>query len=78
LGLSEAPLVESPQGAARKVALAWWVRPRTTVPLRWVSERLGLGHYSRVTQAVSRVRRRRGRKLEKLRGNLFQALNEEN
>ena len=48
------------------------------MPLRWVSERLHMGHYSRVTQAVSRMRRRPGRKLEQLRRKLAQALNHEN
>jgi len=72
LGLSDETLAELPKGAAEKVALAWWLRQRTTVPLRWVSERLGLGHYSRVSQAVSRMRRP-GRKLEKSRRRLAQA-----
>jgi hypothetical protein len=53
--------------------LAWWLRERTTVSLRWVSQRLGMGHYSRVSQAVSRMRRRPGRKLEKLKAKLMQA-----
>ena len=73
LGLSGEALAELPKGAAEKVALAWWLRQRTTVPLRWVSERLGMGHYSRVSQAVNRMRRRPGRKLEKLRRRLARA-----
>jgi len=56
-----------PKGALEKVALAWWLRRRTTVSLRWASERLGMGHYTRVTQAVSRVNRKPGRKLQRLR-----------
>ena len=60
------------------MVLAWWVRQRTTVPLRWVSERLGMGHYSRVTQAVSRMRRRPNRKLEQIRRKGIQAANDEN
>ncbi|MGA2866277.1 MAG: transposase [Verrucomicrobiota bacterium] len=71
-------LVETREGAPEKAALAWWLRQRTTVPLRWVSERLGMGHSSRVAQAVSRMRRRPGRKLEKLRRELAQAFNKEN
>jgi hypothetical protein len=53
------------------------VRQRTSEPLRWVSERLDMGHYSRVTQAVGRMRRRPGCKLEKLRRRLAEALNRE-
>jgi ABC-type cobalamin/Fe3+-siderophores transport system ATPase subunit len=76
--LDEAQLLELSKGAAEKVALAWWVRQRTTVPLRWVSQRLEMGHYSRVAQAVSRMRRRPGRRLEKLRSKLIEALDGEN
>ncbi len=62
-----------PKSAREKVALAWWLRERTTVPLRWVSQRLAMGHYSRVSQAVSRMARRPGRKLEKLKEMLMQS-----
>ena len=58
--------------AAEKVVLAWWLRRRTTVSLRWVSERLGMGHYTRVTQAVSRMERKPGRRLKQIRAKLEQ------
>jgi REP element-mobilizing transposase RayT len=58
--------LDLPKGAPEKVVLAWWLRQRTSVPLRWVSERLEMGHYSRVTQAVSRMRRGPSARLEKL------------
>jgi putative transposase len=74
LGLTEEGLSRLPKGAREKVVLAWWVRQRTTVPLRWVSERLAMGHYSRGSQAVSRMRRRPGAKLEKLRRTLDRSL----
>ena len=76
LQLSQTELGRLPKGAPEKVVLAWWVRQRTTVPLRWVSQRLEMGHYSRVTQAVSRMRRRPGAKLAKLRNQLVHALEE--
>ena len=47
LGVSEEGLKELAKGAAEKVALAWWLRRETTVSLRWVSQRLELGHYTR-------------------------------
>ena len=50
--------------------LAWCLRQGTTVSLRWVSERLGMGHYTRVTQAISRIKRRPGRKHELFRRKL--------
>jgi len=71
LGINEAK--QKPKWAGEKVALAWWLRERTTVSLRWVSQRLEMGHYSRVSQAVSRMARRPGRKLEKLKEKLMQS-----
>jgi len=68
--LNETELRMLPKNAPEKVALAWWLRSRTTVPLRWVAERLRMGHYTRVTQAVSRMNRRPGRKLKPLRNKL--------
>ena len=58
--------------AAAEAALARWLRRRTAVTLRWVGERLDMGHYTRVTQAVSRVERRPGRKAAHLRDRLRQ------
>ena len=71
LELRAADLERLPRGAGEKVALAWWLRRRTTVTLRWVSERLGMGHYTRVTQAVSRLNRKPARKLCRLRDALL-------
>ncbi len=56
--------------APEKVALAWWLREKTTVRLAWVSERLEMGHYTRVTKAISRMKRGGERKLEQLRRKL--------
>ena len=50
--------------------LAGWLRENTTASLRWVSERLMMGHYTRVSQAVNRMKRRPGRKYEALRRKL--------
>jgi hypothetical protein len=51
-----------PKGSPEKAVLAWWLRENTTVSVRWVSQRLDMGHYTRVTQAISRVARRPSRK----------------
>jgi|SRR6185436_8433301 len=59
-----------PKGAAEKTVLAWWLRGRTGVTLRWVSERLKMGHYTRVPQAMSRMRRRPGRNLKQMQRKL--------
>jgi hypothetical protein len=63
IGLSEAALARLSKGAAPKGVLAWWLRQRRAVPLRRVSERLAMGHYTRMTQTVSRMNRRPGRRL---------------
>lgn len=72
LGLSEERMKGLPKSASEKRVLAWWLRRRTTVSLRWLSERLGMGHYTRVSQAIGEVKRNRDRKLERLRCKLIQ------
>jgi hypothetical protein len=63
---------ELPRSAPEKGVLAWWLRQRTTVSLCWLSERLAMGHFTRVSQAISRVKRRPDRKLERFRRQLIQ------
>jgi len=71
LGISKSELISLPKATPEKVALAWWLRRRTTVPLVWVSRRLQMGHYTRVTQAISRMNRKPGGKLKPLRDHLL-------
>jgi putative transposase len=73
LGLSARELAALSKGAPEKTALAWWLRERTTVSLRWVSQELAMGHYTRVSQAVSRLQRKPGRKLGRLKRRLLEA-----
>jgi putative transposase len=73
LNLDRKDLLELPIGAAEKTVLAWWLRQRTTVPLRWVGQELAMGHYSRVSQAVSRMQRGPGRRLKALQQRLVKA-----
>jgi hypothetical protein len=47
------------------------LRRRTTVSLAWVSDRLRMGHYTQVTQAVSRMNRKLGRALRLVRKKLL-------
>ena len=70
LGFTGQELKDLPKGAPEKVALAWWLRDGTTVSLRWVSERLGKGHYTRVTQAISLMNDHPTRGHEQLRRKL--------
>ncbi len=78
LGLDEKTLEQLANGAIEKVALAWWLRQRTTVSLRWVSERLRMGHYTRVTQAIRRAGRQSGRKINQIKRKLEQLERMEN
>jgi REP element-mobilizing transposase RayT len=71
-GLSEAAMRELPRSAPEKRVLAWWLRQRTTVSLRWLSARLAMGHFTRVSQAINMVKRHPDRKLERLRRKLIQ------
>ena len=71
LGISKEDLRALPKSAPEKTVLAWWLRGRTTVPLRWVSQELEMGHYTRVAQAVSRMQRGPARKLQHLRRRLL-------
>ncbi len=61
LRLSPGALARMAKSAPEKKVLAWWLRRGTTVSLRWLSQRLGMGHFTRVSQAISEVRRRPSR-----------------
>jgi len=78
LGLNEEVVERTPKGAPEKLVLAWWLRRRTTVSLRWVSERLGMGHYTRVTQAIRRTERQPSRKINQIKCKLKRLENLEN
>jgi hypothetical protein len=67
LDLQPRSLKTMAKGADEKQVLAWLLRTRTAVSRRWVSERLGMGDESRVTQAVVAVRRARRGRLRKLK-----------
>ena len=71
LQLTEAKLLKLGAGAPEKAVLAWWLRRHSAVPLKWVAERLQMGHYTRVSQAVSRLNRDQGRKLTVMRKRLM-------
>jgi hypothetical protein len=67
LKLSSRELGQMPKSAPEKAVLAWWQRQRTTVPLRWVSEHLAMGHVTRVSQAIGEVQRQPERKHERIK-----------
>lgn len=45
------------KGSAGEAVLAWWLRRRTVAGRAWIAQRLAMGHPTRVTWAVGRVRR---------------------
>jgi hypothetical protein len=49
-------LHELPKLDVRKRALAWWLRTRTTVSNKWVTDKLQMGHFTNVSSSVSRIR----------------------
>jgi hypothetical protein len=72
LGLAEGQLAEARKGAWEKEVLAWWLCQHITARRRWVSERLGMGDESWVTQAIGRLKRKGQPELERLKRRLEQ------
>ena len=54
LGWSEADLANRRKGDAGKVAIARRLRRESTMTLRWIAQRLGMGSASMVTHALRR------------------------
>jgi len=54
-GIDESDLEAKAKGALEKQVLAWWLRKKTVVSRKWISEKLGMGDLSRVTNAVRKV-----------------------
>ena len=52
LELDDTGLHALPKGAEVKLVMAWWLRCQTTMPRKWIAQRLGMGHETRVTLAV--------------------------
>jgi len=73
LGMEGVDLAQAPKGMAEKQVVAWWVCGRTTVGRRWVSERLGMGDESRVSQAIRRVKQTVDPGLARLKRKIEQA-----
>jgi len=57
LGLREQDLRQGSKSMAEKQVLAWWIRERTAVGRRWLSQRLWMGEESGVTRGVRVIER---------------------
>jgi putative transposase len=55
LGIKECDLEGKAKGALEKQVLAWWLRKKTVMGRRWISEKLRMGDLSRATNAVRKV-----------------------
>jgi hypothetical protein len=55
LGIKESDWEAKAKGALEKQVLAQWLRKKTVVSRRWISEKLGMGNLSRATNAVRKV-----------------------
>jgi putative transposase len=73
LKLEASRLAERPKGGLQKQLLAWWLCQHTTARRRWVSERLGMGDESRVTQAIDWIKQQVEPEVKSLRKRLEEA-----
>jgi hypothetical protein len=55
LGISEGELQAKPKGSMEKQVLAWWLKKKTVVSRKWISEKLRMCDLSRVTNSVRKV-----------------------
>ena len=55
LRISEDELRAKAKGAVQKQVLAWWLKKKTVVSRKWISEKLRMGDLSRVTNAGRKV-----------------------
>ena len=62
--------LQATKGLAEKQVLAWWVRRRTTMGRRWISERLWMWEKSGVSRAVRLVEAGREANLKTLKHRL--------
>lgn len=67
LKIQPGQLEAAPKGAMEKQALGWWLCEHTTVPRRWVSERLAMGDESRVTRAIRLMKQSREPAVQRLK-----------
>ena len=66
----------APKNLLEKQVLAWWLRQRTTVSRRWISQRLGMGEESGVTRAVRKVKTVQDAKLKRKQQQLLNGVAE--
>ena len=76
LGVRAEELERAPKNLREKQVLAWWLRQRTTVGRRWMSQRLWMGEESGVTRAVRWVKVNLDADLKRLKEQLLKGVTE--
>ena len=74
LGVREQDLRQGRENKAEKQVLAWWIRERTAVGRRWVSQQLWMGEESGVTRAVRVVKGNKDAKVKKVKQALLRGM----
>lgn len=72
LKLSEAQLVEMKSTRLEKQAIAWLLKTRTTVSVQWLASRLGMGHRTNASRAISAFDKAPGKSARSLRTKMLQ------
>jgi hypothetical protein len=72
LGLSAEDLRTLSNPRLEKQALAWLLKSQTTVTVQWIADRLGMGHRTSTSRAISRIRKAKDRKTKRLKDELLQ------
>jgi hypothetical protein len=76
LGVRAGVLERAPKNQRQKQVLAWWLRQRTTVGRRWISQRLGMGKESGLTRAVRLVKTNPDAEVKRLKEQLRKGVTE--
>jgi hypothetical protein len=72
LGFSNMDLTTVPNTQVEKQILAWLLKSQTTVPVQWIADRLGMGHRTSASRAISQIRTAKDRKTKRLKDELLQ------
>jgi hypothetical protein len=57
LGLEEPELQRMKNTRSEKQVIAWLLKKRTTVTVAWIASRLGMGHRTSASRAISEIKR---------------------
>lgn len=74
LNLSEAKLCEMRNNCLEKQAMAWLLNVHTTVTVRWVAERLKMGHPENASHGINRFRKEENAGVKILKKQLHKSL----